>query len=181
MAQEPRMVERAPYDAAGPAIAVRLGDAGACLLSGTLAEDGDIAPADAADALREHVMASIDRRLGDPRLSRATIAAAHRMSPRTLDRLFGGQPWSVSGYIRHRRLEAVRRDLENRALLHRSVAASRPAGASSTRPTSAGPSVTATDSRPRRPESAADPGYTPSRRCRSPLRERSVTPGSASS
>jgi Helix-turn-helix domain len=29
----------------------------------------------------------------------------------------------VSGYIRHRRLEAVRRDLENPALLHRSVAA----------------------------------------------------------
>jgi AraC-like DNA-binding protein len=110
-------------DAAGPAIAGRLGDAGACLLSGTLAEDGDIAPADAADALREHVLAYIDRRLADPRLSRATIAAAHRMSPRTLDRLFGGQPWSVSGYIRHRRLEAVRRDLEDPALLHRSVAA----------------------------------------------------------
>jgi AraC-like DNA-binding protein len=110
-------------DAAGPAIAGRLGDAGACLLSGTLAEDGDVAPADAPDALREHVLAYIDRRLADPRLSRTTIAAAHRMSPRTLDRLFGGQPWSVSGYIRHRRLEAVRRDLEDPALLHRSVAA----------------------------------------------------------
>jgi transcriptional regulator GlxA family with amidase domain len=51
----------------------------------------------------DHVMAYIDRRLADPRLSRASIAAAHRMSPRTLDRLFGGLPWSVSGYIRQAR------------------------------------------------------------------------------
>jgi AraC-like DNA-binding protein len=110
-------------DAAGPAIAGKLGDAGVCLLSGTLAEDGDVAITDAADSLRDHVLAYIDRRLGDPRLSRASIAAAHRMSPRTLDRLFGGLPWSVSGYVRHQRLEAVRRDLENPALAHRSVAA----------------------------------------------------------
>jgi AraC-like DNA-binding protein len=33
------------------------------------------------------------------------------------------QLWSVSGYIRHERLEAVRRDLQNPALTHRSVAA----------------------------------------------------------
>ena len=68
-------------------------------------------------------MAYIRDRLEDPRLSRSTVAAAHRMSPRTLDRVFGGQEWSVSGYIRHERLEAVRRDLENPALLHRGVAA----------------------------------------------------------
>jgi len=110
-------------DVAGPAIAGKLGDAGVCLLSGTLAEDGDVAITDAADSLRDHVMAYIDRRLADPRLSRASIAAAHRMSPRTLDRPFGGLPWSVSGYVRHQRLEAVRRDLENPALTHRSVAA----------------------------------------------------------
>jgi AraC-like DNA-binding protein len=169
-------------DAAGPAIAVRLGDAGACLLSGTLAEDGDIAPADAADALREHVMAYIDRRLADPRLSRAAIAAAHRMSPRTLDRLFGGQPWSVSGYIRHRRLEAVRRDLENPALLHRSVAALAARwcfvdAAHFSRAFRDSYGFPPSQARP----SAPSPGYTPSRHCRSPLRERSATPGSASS
>jgi transcriptional regulator GlxA family with amidase domain len=45
------------------------------------------------------------------------------MSPRTLDRLFSGDQWSVSGYIRHERLQAVRRDLENPALRNRSVAA----------------------------------------------------------
>jgi transcriptional regulator GlxA family with amidase domain len=73
--------------------------------------------------LRERVTAYIRARLEDPRLSRGTIAAAHRMSPRTLDRLFSGQDWSVSGYIRHERLEAVRRDLENPALAHHGVAA----------------------------------------------------------
>jgi transcriptional regulator GlxA family with amidase domain len=44
------------------------------------------------------------------------------MSARTLDRLFADQPWSVGGLIRHERLEAVRRDLEEPALRHRGVA-----------------------------------------------------------
>jgi transcriptional regulator GlxA family with amidase domain len=68
-------------------------------------------------------MAYIRARLHDPHLSRASVAAAHRLSPRTLDRLFDGADWSVSGYIRHQRLEAVRRDLLNPALTHRGVAA----------------------------------------------------------
>ena len=50
------------------------------------------------------------------------IAAAHNMSARTLDRLFADQPWSVSGLIRHERLDGVRRDLEDPLLRHRSVA-----------------------------------------------------------
>jgi transcriptional regulator GlxA family with amidase domain len=68
-------------------------------------------------------LAYIRSNLNDPRLSRAAIAAAHNMSPRTLDRLFCGQQWSVSSYIRHERLEAARRDLETPALRNRSVAA----------------------------------------------------------
>jgi transcriptional regulator GlxA family with amidase domain len=56
-------------------------------------------------------------------LSRASVAAAHGVSPRTLDRVFLGLPWSASGYIRHERLEAARRDLENPALRQRSVSA----------------------------------------------------------
>jgi transcriptional regulator GlxA family with amidase domain len=39
------------------------------------------------------------------------------------NRLFADQPWSVGGLIRHERLEAVRRDLEDPLLRHRSVAA----------------------------------------------------------
>ncbi len=113
--------------AAGPNAAGRLGEAAACLLAGALAGDGDITAAGGDtvlnDAVLNRVLDYIKVRLDDPRLGRATVAAAHRMSPRTLDRLFLGQAWTVSGYIRHQRLEAVRRDLENPALRQRSVAA----------------------------------------------------------
>ncbi|HEY6493630.1 MAG TPA: helix-turn-helix domain-containing protein [Trebonia sp.] len=109
--------------ATGPGAAGRLGEAASCMLAGVLTQEGDAAAAGGNDAVRDRVAAYIRARLDDPRLSRASVAAAHRMSPRTLDRLFLGQPWSVSGYIRHQRLEAVRRDLENPALLHRSVSA----------------------------------------------------------
>jgi AraC-like DNA-binding protein len=107
----------------GGTVTGKLGEAGACLLAGTLAADGDVAADGGPDALRAHVMSHIRDRLTDPGLSRTTVAAAYRMSPRTLDRLFGGQPWSVSGYIRHERLEAARRDLQDPALAHRGVAA----------------------------------------------------------
>jgi transcriptional regulator GlxA family with amidase domain len=60
-------------------------------------------------AAHPHVTGYVRAHLGDPRLSRSSIAAAHHLSPRTLDRLFADQPWSVSGLIRHERLEAVRR------------------------------------------------------------------------
>jgi AraC-like DNA-binding protein len=114
--------------AAGPNAAGKLGEAAACLLAGALTGDGDITAAGGSDtvlndAVLNQVLDYINARLADPRLGRATVAAAHRMSPRTLDRLFLGQAWSVSGYIRHERLEAVRRDLENPALRQRSVAA----------------------------------------------------------
>jgi AraC-like DNA-binding protein len=107
---------------ASPA-AVKLGTAGSSLLVGTLIDCDDLAADTAADGLRSHVMAYIRSNLDDPRLSRSSIAAAHHLSPRTLDRLFAEEEFSVSGYIRQARLEAVRRDLEDPALLHRSVSA----------------------------------------------------------
>ena len=107
----------------GAAAAVKLGEAGSTLLAGTLLDDGSLAGTDAADSLRAHVVAYVRAYLSDPRLSRSSIAAAHHMSPRTLDRLFTGEPWSVSGLIRHERLEAVRRDLADPLLSGRSVAA----------------------------------------------------------
>jgi AraC-like DNA-binding protein len=106
-----------------PAVATRLGDAAASLLAGTLADDGNLAAGDAADDLRDHVIAYVHAHLHDPQLSRGSVAAAHHMSLRTLDRLFAGQLWSVSEYIRHQRLEAVRRDLQDPQLAHRNVAA----------------------------------------------------------
>ena len=107
----------------GAAAAAKLGEAGSTLLAGTLLDDGDLAHADAADDMRAHVIGYVRAHLSDPGLSRSSIAAAHHMSARTLDRLFADQPWSVSGLIRHERLEAVRRDLEDPSLRHRGVAA----------------------------------------------------------
>jgi AraC-like DNA-binding protein len=105
------------------AVATRLGEAATSLLAGTLADDGDLAAGDAADDLREHIIAYVHAHLDDPQLSRGSVAATHHMSLRTLDRLFAGQPWSVGEYIRLQRLEAVRRDLQDPRLAHRNVAA----------------------------------------------------------
>jgi AraC-like DNA-binding protein len=106
----------------GAAAAAKLGEAGSTLLAGTLLDDGDLVGTDAADDMRAHVIEYVRAHLDDLRLSRSAIAAAHHMSARTLDRLFADQPWSVGGLIRHERLEAVRRDLEDPALRHRGVA-----------------------------------------------------------
>jgi AraC-like DNA-binding protein len=110
-------------DTVAAGAAGKLGEAAACLLAGSLAGDGDAAAQCGTELVRDRVTDYIRTRLADPQLSRASIASAHRMSPRTLDRLFSGQQRSVSGYIRHERLEAVRRDLENPALRHHGVAA----------------------------------------------------------
>ncbi|MFJ7218538.1 helix-turn-helix domain-containing protein [Amycolatopsis sp. NPDC098790] len=101
--------------------AARLGDAGLSLLAGTLGDR--IGVDDVPDVLRERVLAYVERHLADPRLSRATVAAAHGMSPRTLSRLFEGEPVTVADHIRRLRLDAVRRDLRDPLLATRSVAA----------------------------------------------------------
>jgi AraC-like DNA-binding protein len=107
----------------GAVAAAKFGEAGSTLLASTLLDDGDLAGTDAADDMRAHVIGHVRAHLDDPHLSRSSIAAAHHMSARTLDRLFVDQPWSVSGLIRRERLEDVRGDLEDPSLRHRSVAA----------------------------------------------------------
>ncbi|WP_326946762.1 helix-turn-helix domain-containing protein [Amycolatopsis sp. NBC_01307] len=103
------------------AAASRLGDAGLSLLAGTLTEH--VSVDEIPDALRARVLDHVQRHLDDPRLSRATVAAAHGMSPRTLNRLFEDEPHTVTDHIRRLRLDAVRRDLRDPLLANRSVAA----------------------------------------------------------
>lgn len=69
------------------------------------------------------VKAYVERHLGDPGLTPERIAAANHMSVRSLHHLFDGEEHSVSGFVRERRLENCRRDLESPALLHRPVSA----------------------------------------------------------
>jgi AraC-like DNA-binding protein len=65
----------------------------------------------------------IDRRLADPTLGPAEIAAAVSISPRYLHQLFAAEQRSVGRYVRGLRLERCRRDLLDPRLADRSVAA----------------------------------------------------------
>ena len=69
------------------------------------------------------VKATIELRLHDPSLRPATVAAAHFISTRYLHRLFEPEGVTVSEWIRMRRLEHCRRDLEDPALAHETVLA----------------------------------------------------------
>lgn len=62
-------------------------------------------------AIRLRVEAYICARLADPQLTVASVAAAHNMSVRYLQKLFEEQNETPLGWIRHRRLEGSRRDL----------------------------------------------------------------------
>jgi AraC-like DNA-binding protein len=68
------------------------------------------------------VRAFIEHRLGDPGLDVVTIAGAHHISVRYLQKLFEGQEQTVTGWIRARRLEHCRRDLANPAFAQQPVA-----------------------------------------------------------
>jgi AraC-like DNA-binding protein len=65
------------------------------------------------------IRAYITHRLGDPQLDVTSIAAAHYISSRSLQKLFEGQ--GVSCWIRSQRLEYCRRDLADPALAEQPV------------------------------------------------------------
>jgi AraC-like DNA-binding protein len=67
------------------------------------------------------VRAYIEHRLSDPDLDVATIAGAHHISVRYLQKLFEGQEQTATGWIRAQRLEHCRRDLANPALAEEPV------------------------------------------------------------
>ncbi|WP_241666448.1 helix-turn-helix domain-containing protein [Mycobacterium marseillense] len=67
------------------------------------------------------IHAFIDSRLNDPELNSATIAAAHYISVRHLQKLFEEEGQTVAGWIRSRRIEHCRKDLSNVELAHVAV------------------------------------------------------------
>ncbi|MEU2432084.1 helix-turn-helix domain-containing protein [Streptomyces sp. NPDC007861] len=67
-------------------------------------------------ALVLRIQAHIQRHLGDPGLTPATIAAAHCVSLRYLHRLFQQQDLTVAAWIRRQRLERCRRGLADPTL-----------------------------------------------------------------
>jgi AraC-like DNA-binding protein len=81
------------------------------------AEDStDTVPHLAQQALLLRVQAFIEERLGDPSLDPATVAAAHHMSVRYLQKLFQAEGTTVTAWIRRRRLERCLRDLRDERL-----------------------------------------------------------------
>jgi AraC-like DNA-binding protein len=74
-----------------------------------------------ASALLPSIKAYIDQHLGDGNLAPEAIARAHYISTRYLHKLFEGDGISVSEWVRHRRLEACRRDLRDPALAHETI------------------------------------------------------------
>jgi AraC-like DNA-binding protein len=59
------------------------------------------------------IRAFIESRLDDPKLNHATIAAAHYISVRHLQKLFEEEDQTVTAWIRSRRMEHCRKDLSN--------------------------------------------------------------------
>ena len=73
--------------------------------------------------LLSEIKSYIDQHLHDRRLRPDSIARTHSISKRYLHLLFARDGVTVSGWIRHRRLEACRRDLRDPALAHASISA----------------------------------------------------------
>lgn len=75
------------------------------------------------DTPLQRVVRWVEEHLQDPDLSPGTIAAANFVSTRRLHELFHAEGTSVSAWVRRRRLEACRRDLENPLLSGETIAA----------------------------------------------------------
>jgi AraC-like DNA-binding protein len=103
-----------PHQSAGILVAGNVIDMTATMLR---AHAGIAGPVERDDRTRRRqaVAAYIDERLPDPDLRVDTIAAAHFVSVRYLHALFRDSGYTVTGWIRHRRVEACKRDLANPA------------------------------------------------------------------
>lgn len=108
-----------------PSDQFRLGTVAIDLLSAlfahTLDADDSLQPESCRRSLSLRVRAFIHQNLGDPELCPACVAAAHHISLRSLHRLFQSEGTSVAAFIRHHRLERIRRDLADPALNERPI------------------------------------------------------------
>ncbi|MET8996010.1 helix-turn-helix domain-containing protein [Amycolatopsis sp. NPDC004169] len=103
----------------GPAEVTRLSPLLFDALTEALARD----PVSGELTLVARIQAFIAGNLGDPGLTPETIAAAHHISVRYLQKLFQQEGRTVAGWIRRRRLEQCRRDLADPRLAGRSITA----------------------------------------------------------
>ncbi|MFF3028786.1 helix-turn-helix domain-containing protein [Microbacterium sp. NPDC057944] len=103
-----------------------LSDAVLDMLTAALGERLELVLDSGGDADRRALLTRIEMyiaaHLGDAELTVAQIAAAHHVSVRYLQKLFEGRNDTVSSWIRHRRLDATRRDLSNPSQVGQQIA-----------------------------------------------------------
>jgi AraC-like DNA-binding protein len=108
-----------------PSDTARLGSVALDLITATFAhalDADDAVPIETRQrALLTRIHAFIDQHLADPALTPETVAAAHHLSTRTLQRLFHTHGTSVAAWIRTRRLDRCRRDLADPLLSAHSI------------------------------------------------------------
>ncbi|MFI1855925.1 helix-turn-helix domain-containing protein [Streptomyces sp. NPDC020480] len=99
----------------GPLLQGILIDLVSALLAAELEAESHLAPETRTRTLALQIQSFIRKRLGDPDLTPAGIAAAHHISVSYLHRVFKvhGQGTTVTGWIRRHRLEQARRDLND--------------------------------------------------------------------
>jgi AraC-like DNA-binding protein len=99
-----------------PRLGMVLLDLFTVLLAQHLDDHTSVPPEARTHALLLRVEAFVQRHLGDPFLTPATLAAAHHISVRHLHRLFGDhRGTTVAAHIRRQRLERCRHDLADPA------------------------------------------------------------------
>jgi AraC-like DNA-binding protein len=101
-----------------------VGDAVFDLVAAVVAERLDvdgIPPDGSRTAMLARIDTYIDAHLGERDLTVSRIAASHHVSVRYLQKLFEDHDRTVTGWIRHRRLDKARRDLGDRSLAGRQV------------------------------------------------------------
>jgi AraC-like DNA-binding protein len=94
---------------------IYLADAVLDMLAASFAErlsnDTTIQIASGRNDLLLRIRAFIETRLSEPHLDVSSVAAAHHISVRQLQKLFEGEGYTVTRWIRDRRIEHCRRDL----------------------------------------------------------------------
>jgi AraC-like DNA-binding protein len=98
-----------------------LADALVALIRAVHSQDADAPRAAPGMVLVEQVKTYVDAHLGDPDLGPETLARAHYVSTRYLQKLFAREGVTVTEWVRLRRLEACRRDLCDPALAHEPI------------------------------------------------------------
>lgn len=91
------------------------------LLSTLLADEIYSRPTQGADShakMLRRIQHHIEANLADPTLSPESIARAHHMATRTLQKVFSAAGLTVAGWMRERRMEHCRRDLADPLCAH---------------------------------------------------------------